>query len=72
MADPEIAKAIKRVEGELKTLKKLAGVKDDPDEELEELEKEPVEMTREVGRGRKKRTVPSLGGQLGDEEADLA
>ena len=72
--DKETIKKIKLLEGQLKDLKAHLGITDE-DSDLDELnEDDTVEepMVHEVGRGRKKRTVPTLGKAAKGEEEEMA
>ena len=72
MHDQDVVKMIHGLEAQIKSLKHHLKISDEP-EELEE-EMESVPMTHEVGRGRKKRTVPTMGksmdNELGEGEKD--
>jgi hypothetical protein len=65
-----LAHAIKGIELELENLKRHAGLPMDTGEE-ESYEEPEEELTKVVGRGRKQRTVPTLGdGSLGKKPKD--
>lgn len=67
MHDQDVVKMIHGLEAQIKSLKHHLKISDEP-EELEE-EMESVPMSHEVGRGRKKRVVPTMGkAQKGEEE----
>lgn len=74
MLDQDAVKMIHGIEAQIKSLKHHLGVTDESDlDELNEDDTVEEPMVKEVGRGRKKRTVPTIGkavkGQ--EEESDL-
>ena len=69
--EPEIRAKIKELSLSIKHLKQMAGITDDEkDEDLEDTDMDVAPPTKEVGRGRKKRTVPTLEGQFKKPEDD--
>lgn len=71
MQDQDLVKMVHGLEASIKSLKHHLGMEDEysePDED--DLEAKP--MIKEVGRGRKKRSVPTLGKAPKAEEEELA
>lgn len=65
MKDQDLVKMVHGLESQIKSLKHHLGIADESEAMEEEMESVP--MSHEVGRGRKKRTVPTLGKSMDDE-----
>ena len=71
MKDQDLVKMVHGLEAQIKSLKHHLGISDESDEpDLDDTVEEP--MVHEVGRGRKKRTVPTMGKAAKGEEEEMA
>ena len=71
MSDPDLVKMVHGLEASIKSLKHHLGIADSASQEELDAESAPAEpMSKEVGRGRKKRSVPTLGTEKVEEEEE--
>lgn len=68
MSDPDLVKMVHGLEASIKSLKHHLGISESPSQaELDEGSEPAEPAIKEVGRGRKKRTVPTIGKSMDDE-----